>query len=282
MLSRLFTSPKLQAQLNAQNFEIAQLRTELQNIRAERQNIVSTSLNLRYTIGQRIARDRLRDRREARRAAGRDMIADLRQLERMFPRAYPIWSQLFEHAKVEYEERPNASLSVAGNPGAELFRKYISVELAGHVLDIGCGPLELPYYLVGQSIERLAGIDPLNGTPNRQFEFVQGLAEFLPWMDGEFDSVVIATSLDHVISLDMVFSEIRRVLAPNGIVAIWVGFVKGAKEYDPSAEDVAPIDSYHLFHFDRPWFLDYVNKYFVVTDELAVDGQSHFFSLRRR
>ena len=282
MISRLPIFSKLQSQLNAQNFEIARLRTELEDIRTELKNARVHSLSLREIMGQRIARDRLKGLREARRAATRDMNADLKQLERMFPRAFPIWSQLFENAKVEYEARPSESLSVASNPGAELFRKYVSAELAGHVLDIGCGPLELPHYFAGQTIERLAGIDPLAGKPNRQFEFVQGLAEFLPWMDGEFDSVVIATSLDHVISLDMVFSEVRRVLAPNGIVAIWVGFVKGAKEYDPSAEDVAAIDSYHLFHFDRPWFLDYVNKYFVVTDELAVDSVSYFYSLRSR
>lgn len=277
----------LQDRIDDQENRLTLLSDNLNNLRTDLEiwtlaKIASSSLSLRERIGKRISREAGRILRKSRPAATRDMHADMRELERLFPNVFPIWNELFENAKVEYVERPNASLSVADNPGAELFRRYLLAEISGHVLDIGCGPLALPHYLVGQNVDRIAGIDPLPSTHIREFEFFQGFAEFLPWPDSEFDAVVIATSLDHVLSLDMAFSEIKRVLVPDGVLAIWVGFVKGAKEYDPLAEDTVPIDSFHIFHFDRPWFLKLVNKYFVVCDELVVDSESVFYSLKPR
>lgn len=277
----------LPGRIDNQDNRLAVLSTNLDNLRTEFEarllaQTASSSLNLRERIGLRISREAARNSRKARPAAARDMQADLKELGRLFPNVFPIWSKLFENAKIEYSERPNESLSVAGNSGAELFRKYLLAELSGHVLDIGCGPLPLPHYLVGQNVDRIAGIDPLPGSGHREFEFFQGFAEFLPWPDSEFDAVTIATSLDHVLSLDMVFAEINRVLVPDGVVAMWVGFVEGAKEYDPLAENVVPIDPFHIFHFDRPWFLKLINKYFVVCDELVIDSVSVFYSLKPR
>ena len=286
-LSRLFVAAKsvlaLRDRVNDQENRLTLLNNNLNNLESRTlAQIASSSLSLRERIGLRISRKSARISRKSRPAAARDMNADVRELERLFPNVFPIWDKLFENARVEYAERPNESLSVADNPGAELFRKYLLAELSGHVLDIGCGPLSLPHYLMGQNVDRIAGIDPLPGAHHREFEFVQGFAEFLPWPDGEFDAVTIATSLDHVLSLDMVFAEIKRVLVPEGVLAMWVGFVKGAKEYDPLAEDIVPIDTFHIFHFDRPWFLNLINKYFVVSDELVVDLVSVFYSLKPR
>jgi SAM-dependent methyltransferase len=290
-LARLFNAIKfvrsLKRRIDNQENRLAVLNDNLNNLRTELEarslaQMASSSLTLRERIGLRISREATRNSRKARLAVVRDMQADLKELERLFPNVFPIWGELFENAKVEYIERPNQSLSVAGNPGAELFRKYLLAELSGHVLDIGCGPLPLPHYLVGQNVDRIAGIDPLPGVQPREFEFVQGFAEFLPWPDSEFDAVTIATSLDHVLSLDMAFAEIKRVLVPDGVVAMWVGFVKGAKEYDPLAENIVPIDPFHIFHFDRPWFLNLINKHFVVCDELVIDTVSVFYSLKPR
>jgi SAM-dependent methyltransferase len=290
LLMRLLSAVRLigsfQDRINDQENRLTLLSNNLSGLRTELETkvaqMVSSSLNLRERIGLRISREATRIPRKPHPATTRDMHADLKELERLFPNVFPIWSKLFENARVEYTERPNASLSVADNPGAELFRKYLLAELSGHVLDIGCGPLSLPHYLVGQNVDRIAGIDPLPGAQHREFEFFQGFAEFLPWPNAEFDAVVVATSLDHVMSLDMAFAEIKRVLVPDGVLAMWVGFVKGAKQYDPLAENIVPIDSFHVFHFDRPWFLELVNKYFVVTDELVVDSVSVFYSLRPR
>jgi ubiquinone/menaquinone biosynthesis C-methylase UbiE len=147
------------------------------------------------------------------------------------------------------------------------------------VLDVGCGIQEFPSYLDGLVIDRFAGVDPLASPVERKFEFVQSFAEFLPWENKQFDVVVAATSLDHVVSLDMALSEIKRVLRPGGYFVTWVGFVEGAKPYDPARPDISPVDRFHLFHFDREWFVELMARYFTLEEEFALDVESHFFAL---
>jgi SAM-dependent methyltransferase len=200
-------------------------------------------------------------------------------LKATFPHLFPIWDELFENARVEYEERPVGNLSVAGNRTSASFGKFLSLYAHGSVLDVGCGIQELPSYLDGLVIDRLAGVDPLASPVKRKFEFVQGFAEFLPWENEEFDLVVAATSLDHVVSLDMALSEIKRVLRPGGYFVTWVGFVAGAKPYDPTQPNISPIDRFHLFHFDREWFVELMARYFTLEEEFALDVESHFFAL---
>ena len=171
-----------------------------------------------------------------------------------------------------------ASLSVEGNRSSAAFGKFLSLYAHGSVLDVGCGIQEFPSYLDGLVIDRLAGVDPLASQVERKFEFVQGFAEFLPWENEEFDLVVAATSLDHVVSLDMALSEIKRVLRPGGYFVTWVGFVAGAKPYDPTQPNISPIDRFHLFHFDREWFVELMTRYFTLEEEFALDFESHFFA----
>ena len=263
--------------------EIASLRNQLAELdRKWNTELVTHSLKTRQRIADHLRRLGLKQGRQARLAVQSDINANMAKLEEMFPNVFPVWKKLFENARIEYEQRPIGSLSVKGNVGAEQFRMYLSTEISGHVLDVGCGPLQLPYYLSGLDVERIAGIDPLPGSRKRDFEFCQGFAEFLPWPDEEFDAVVIGTSLDHVLSLDMVFSEILRVLRPDGVCVIWLGFIAGAPEYDPLAETIEALDDYHIFHFDRPWFLKLIQKYFDIQEEFATDSQSTFYSLKKK
>jgi SAM-dependent methyltransferase len=202
-------------------------------------------------------------------------------LETAFPHLFPIWDELFDNARAEYEERPVSSLSVAGNRSSAAFGKFLSLYAHGSVLDVGCGIQELPSYLNGLVIDRLAGVDPLAGQVERKFEFVQCFAEFLPWENEEFDLVVAATSLDHVVSLDMALGEIKRVLRPGGYFVTWVGFVAGAKPYDAAQSNISPIDRLHLFHFDREWFVELMARYFRLEEEFALDFESHFFAFSK-
>jgi SAM-dependent methyltransferase len=231
-------------------------------------------------IVRNIVSHRSGSRRDNKPTAERDhkTIHEQREaLKTAFPRLYPIWDELFENARAEYEKHPAASLSVEGNRSSAAFGKFLSLYTHGSVLDVGCGIQEFPSYLDGLVIDRLAGVDPLASQVERKFEFVQGFAEFLPWENEEFDLVVAATSLDHVVSLDMALSEIKRVLRPGGY--FWVGFVAGAKPYDPTQPNISPIDRFHLFHFDREWFVELVAIYFTLEEEFALDVESHFFAL---
>jgi SAM-dependent methyltransferase len=240
----------------------------------ERETILATRLEIANIVG---ACADMASLRKGHLGVERDEAGDLDLLKRMLPNAFPIWEGLFSEARKVYEDNPLNSLSIDAHPGAAAFGKFLAPFALGHVLDVGCGPQRLPSYFSGLDIRRLAGIDPLQGEP-KEFEFVRGFAEFLPWPDAEFDTIVCATSLDHVLSLDRALEEFRRVLRPGGSIAVWVGFVAGAQPYDPVGNPVA-LDAFHMFHFDRPWFVDLVERHFTIAEEFAYDSQSTFFRL---
>jgi hypothetical protein len=41
-----------------------------------------------------------------------------------------------------------------------------------------------------------------------------------------------------------------------------VFFVPGANRYDPTTSDGESLDEFHLFHFDKPWFLELITERF--------------------
>ena len=109
-------------------------------------------------------------------------------------------------------------------------------DLRGRVLDIGCGPQAMPSYAAEFDGE-FVGIDPLLGAQPREFEFVKGLAEYLPFVDGCFDRVLFGTSIDHLLSPQMSILSAARVIRPGGAVSVWHG------EADPQ-----PTRSDHVKH----------------------------------
>lgn len=111
-------------------------------------------------------------------------------------------------------------------------RRSHGSRISGAVLDIGCGPPTEPNYAVAAN-GTFVGIDPLGGEKQREFTFVQGIGEYLPFADGSFDRVLFATSLDHVLSPVRSLSEARRVLSSE-TVNIWFGEV-------PDIESPAPV-----------------------------------------
>ncbi len=203
-------------------------------------------------------------------------------LSREAPIAYEIWRRLVDVNEATYEGCPVHSCSVAGHEMAELFACFLVPYLTGTVLDIGCGPQPFPVYLREHPPNHIAGIDPLLPVDPHPFTFVQGICEFLPWEDNLFDLVSIATSFDHVLLIDRALDEIHRVLKPTGHLVIWTSFVSGAAVYDPYGSDVAPVDEYHLFHFDRGWFEELMSKRYVQREmiSLAETSGSCFYSFQ--
>lgn len=93
--------------------------------------------------------------------------------------------------------------------------------LDGFVLDVGCGPRDvLPAYAISPHDFTYVGLDPLVGTQPREFPFVHGLAEVLPFEDNLFDHVVYASSIDHLLDYNLALHEAARILKPGGRVHI--------------------------------------------------------------
>lgn len=92
------------------------------------------------------------------------------------------------------------------------------------ILDIGCGPLGSLEWATKAAYR--VGLDPLStsyrqlGTCNHQMDYVAGDCEALPYPDKYFDFVSSFNSLDHVDNLDLVISEINRVITDGGLLYI--------------------------------------------------------------
>jgi SAM-dependent methyltransferase len=195
----------------------------------------------------------------------------------MHPRLYPTWHRLnFQVGPDAYALKPETSCSTGKRATDEPFSGFVASYLQGDVLDIGCGPYDVPVYLKGYPLDRIAAIDPVEPFQPHPFVFARGLAEFLPFADRSFDTVIAATSLDHVLSLDRALSEIARVIKPSGSLIVWDGFVKGSPRYDPAQPDLAPVDEFHFFHFDEGWFEQAMADHgFSVREKLPFDPSPH-------
>lgn len=126
---------------------------------------------------------------------------------------------LNQNAEISYNLLPNESLSIDGREDVNKFKDFIELYYKnGKVLDVGCGPLEWPSYLP-INIRTAIGIDP---SPSKfKGKFIQTTVEGMPFEDNCFDSVVCATSLDHVFDLEKALSEISRTLKNNGRFLLW-------------------------------------------------------------
>jgi demethylmenaquinone methyltransferase/2-methoxy-6-polyprenyl-1,4-benzoquinol methylase len=94
------------------------------------------------------------------------------------------------------------------------------------VLDVACGTGDLSIALFENIGARVTGVDfcrPMLERAARKesrIAFVEGDALQLPFGDGVFDAVTIAFGLRNLASVEEGLNELRRVLQPNGHVAI--------------------------------------------------------------
>ncbi len=157
---------------------------------------------------------------------------------------------------VSYQQDPEHNLGVGERNDFQQFADFC--RFRGAILDIGVGPQRIPSHFecAARSDVFFAGIDPLRGDQPREFAFVQGLGEYLPFREGFFDQVLFVTSLDHFIDPRRPLSEARRVVKPEGDVCIWIGEKdKGApkpvKTHEWYEKLNVPVGAEDRFHYRR-------------------------------
>ena len=100
------------------------------------------------------------------------------------------------------------------------------------ILEIGSGATPLvDFYGAGTRIS----LDPLADFYKENFkylnessvEYVNAMAEELKYDDNYFDLVICRNVIDHVADVDLVLSEMKRVIKPNGIVFIGINVFAG-------------------------------------------------------
>lgn len=132
---------------------------------------------------------------------------------------------LNNNAFISYQTLAEGSLSLKTRADVARVRDYLFRHARpGRLLDIGCGPLPLPGYLdfPDKTGFEFYGLDPID---DKRFEGTRivGCSESTPFADEQFDTIVFATSLDHVCSLDDTIRETNRILVDGGRVVIWMG-----------------------------------------------------------
>jgi len=197
------------------------------------------------------------------------------------PAAEALWYRQQAANAAHYAGFPVTSCSVEGHAGALAFREFLGRLGAGDILDIGCGPQPVPLYLEGYLDDHwVAGIDPLPPAAGpHPFEFVQGRAERLPWVDRRFATVIAATSMDHLIDPARVVGEVRRVLhrSPHGRLFVWATFWPDAVAYDPQQPPAELVDGCHAYHLG-PWFRHVLAQHFrTVREEVSPTNPNDTF-----
>lgn len=135
---------------------------------------------------------------------------------------WDVWNQLQDNGMVSYEAEPMNNLAVGPRQDVQDFCQFC--ELDGLILDVGCGPQKHPATLDALSdSSTLIGLDPLVGQQPRDFAYVKGIGERLPFRNKLFDRVMFVTSLDHFISPKLAIIEAKRVVSTNGYICIWIG-----------------------------------------------------------
>lgn len=194
----------------------------------------------------------------------------------------PLWEEVERNGLVSYEADPEHNLSVTEREVTVAFGRF--ARLQGLVLDVGCGPQPQPTYARGFG-GRLVGIDPLRGAERREFEFVQGLGEYLPFRDDVFDRVLFATTLDHMLSPRRALLEAARVARPEGEIVVWCGEDRtkpaftgvSSAWYESLSVPEGAQDRFHVARLDRDSVVDLLSEAGVEVVEEVADGAGSAF-----
>lgn len=113
---------------------------------------------------------------------------------------------------------------------AAAYIDLVETHIQGDVLDVGAGTV--PYYGVyaeqARSVTTLDWSDSLHAMQN--IDVVADVNHGLPFVDGSFDSVLLADVLEHVHQPQTLMSDIARTLRPGGNLVVFVPFLYGIHE----------------------------------------------------
>lgn len=84
----------------------------------------------------------------------------------------------------------------------------------GNLLDVGCG--EMPYRAVTSRVSAWVGMDADENSAAQ----LHGTASAIPSPSGSFDTILCTQVLEHVQEPAQVLNELKRVLAPGGVLIL--------------------------------------------------------------
>lgn len=180
------------------------------------------------------------------------------------------WKRIQKEEWEDYLISPDGIFSIDGKQGAEMIGEIINKTIPEKdCLDIGCGVLEKPYYMQIACDVNWMGIDPYEGDKEREFPFFKGFAENLPFSDEEFDGVLFATSLDHVLNPYLALYEAHRVLKKEGYLFIW----NSLRKNDEVFQNWLKLRKGNLYDKTHLWAYTFEILMFLLKDFEIIDYQ---------
>lgn len=213
-------------------------------------------------------------------ASPQPIAVDFREVLEEFkvlnPALFPVWHRLFENGAKAYAETKVGNCSHNELEPALLFRDVIDSFGRGTVLDVGCGPYDVPSYLMSFDRAAICGLEPLPLLTTPSYRVERGFGERIPWQDASFDTVVSGAALDHAFSVNRTLSEIKRVLKPRGQFFLWIASIPEAEEFIEDKTKYIAIDDFHIFHFDQKWLDPKLDEFFKRKEKFIIqDGWYH-------
>lgn len=124
---------------------------------------------------------------------------------------------------------------------ASFYQHYIAKYVSGKLADLGCG--NVPFYAVYKNLvhENICADWPNSAHQNHYLDVECDLNQPLPFPDREFDSIIISEVLEHISNPELIWTEMSRILKPQGKLLLSVPFFYKIHE--------APYDFYRYTEF---------------------------------
>lgn len=106
-------------------------------------------------------------------------------------------------------------------------------------------------------LKRLEGFETLNIIDGRSVDYIADISEKLPFVDESFDLIYASHVIEHVpwFLQKQLFSELFRILKPNGVLEIWVPNFKKvlnvANAYLENGENLTGNDGWYRFNEEK-------------------------------
>jgi SAM-dependent methyltransferase/uncharacterized protein YbaR (Trm112 family) len=122
----------------------------------------------------------------------------------------------------EYQDGDQGVFTSDRNPIGRHVGEIIAGLGGGLWLDVGCGARPWPVYMAASSGSvQWVGVDPFPGDAVRQFPFVQGMGEYLPFRRQTFDGALYASTIYHHLDPQRSLRRVHTILKPAGRLFVW-------------------------------------------------------------
>lgn len=145
---------------------------------------------------------------------------------------FPLWQGRQKEMWQEYQDGSESIFTSESHTMGRQVGEIIARSKGGRYLDVGCGVLAKPAYMVTSSgrVEWI-GVDPFLGNIARQFPFAQGLGEYIPFLHDVFDGALYAGTIFHLLDPRRSLRRVHDVLKPKGKLFVWYTASRIGRKY---------------------------------------------------